>query len=154
MRTQTITLLGSACCLGLALAMPADADPVSPQLQYDAETGEVQIINPDPPVAQVVIVGGPFNTNQFNQPASSSVLLWNATNLSILFLNPQPQGPVSFGPILDAGLSEQAFNDRITAASSQGQAMDLVYVPEPTSMALLSLGGLALMRRRRAGRVV
>ncbi|MFN3165796.1 MAG: PEP-CTERM sorting domain-containing protein [Phycisphaeraceae bacterium] len=118
-------------------------------MQYNADTGELQIIDPDPAVAQVVLVGGPFQPGQFQQPPSTSVLLVNSSNLSILFLNPQPAGPVSFGPFLPAGLDQQQFEGRITAATSQGRAMTLAYVPEPASVSLLALGATALMRRRR-----
>lgn len=136
--------------LGLFASVAARAEVVlSPELQYFPDTGELQIANPDPAVAQVVITGGPFLTGQFNQPPSTGILLVNSTNISILFLHPQPTGPVSFGPILPAGLDEQGFQGRISSASSQGNPMSLVYVPEPSSIAMLAIVGLTLIKRKR-----
>jgi len=142
-------LVCALCLMGLAVGPSARADALSPQLQYDPDTGELQILNPDPPVAQVVIQGGPFQPGQFVQPPETSILNNSSTSLSILFLNPQPAGPVSFGPYLPAGLDEQQFQARISSATSQGSPMTLVYVPEPASLSLLTLGGLAVLRRRR-----
>lgn len=135
--------------LMLALGLLPAAQAGAQDLAYFADTGEVQILNPDPPVYQIVIQGGPFIPGNYSNPPSSSVLGVTSTNISLLFLNPQPAGPVSLGDILPAGLSEPEYLDRITSATSQGTPMGLVYVPEPTSLALLGLGGLALMRRRR-----
>ena len=66
-------------------------------------------------------------------------------------------GVISLGNILPAGLSEaqfQAVADKestyVVAQSTPKQNWNLVYVPEPTSLALLSLGGLLVARRRRS----
>ena len=63
-------------------------------------------------------------------------------------------GSVSFGNVAQAGLSEEfMLSDLTVVGSLQGGGalgdVDLIYVPEPSSIALLVLGSLAIVARRR-----
>lgn len=65
-------------------------------------------------------------------------------------------GTYHMGNVLPPSMSEDAFFNLFDKHSSyvvglgiQKQNFDLIYVPEPSSLALISLAGLALVRRRR-----
>lgn len=140
-----IFLLSAGGYSGSAFGQSTDAD-----LRYFADTGEIKIYNPDPAVAQVVLTGGPFLTDHFVSPPSTSSIGLTETSISILFIHPQPDGPVSLGALLAPDLSQQDFLSRFESATSNSAPMTLSYVPEPTSLSLaVGLGWLLMPRRRR-----
>ena len=65
-------------------------------------------------------------------------------------------GTADLGNVLVAGLDQAALEALLTNAVYTGQlgsgqqVLDLVVVPEPSSLALLGLGGLMALRRRRS----
>lgn len=67
-----------------------------------------------------------------------------------------PPGVYNIGNVLPANLTEQEFNnlfDRsavyVPRIDDRGEVFDFVYVPEPTALAVMSIGGLMAFRRRK-----
>ena len=75
---------------------------------------------------------------------------WNVLEVDYTIVNPLLLGDVNGDLVVD-GLDIQPFVDIITGAggASASQLSELTTVPEPTTMALLGLCGLALVKRRR-----
>ena len=67
-------------------------------------------------------------------------------------------GSISFGNVAQSGLSKEFVLDDLTVVGSLAGGgdlgeVDLIYVPEPTSLVLLVLGAFALLARRRVPNV-
>ena len=89
-----------------------------------------------------------------NGTASSTPRVLGESNQSY---NGPLSGTFSLGFVLPTGLTEAEFAavaDKeatyVTDLGQPKQEWQLVYVPEPTSLALISLGGLLVARRRRS----
>ena len=128
-----------------------------PSIVYNAETGEVGVdapagtdltsINIDS--AAGVFTGNPADNlgGSFDNDADNNV--FKATFGSSF-------GSLSFGNVAQAGLSEDFVAGDLTVVGSLAGGgdlgeVDLIYVPEPTTMLLLGLGlvGAFVMRRRK-----
>lgn len=89
---------------------------------------------------------------------SSSVQLFDAMNISTYQAGYTiPPGSYNIGNVLQKDLTEEQYlnlfdkaNDYIVVAGTgSAKKFNLVYAPEPTSLAMLSAAGLTLVRRRR-----
>lgn len=157
--------------LGLAIALLASPGAEAQyQLIFDPSTGSLTIDTSGDPLITYVILGDtnalpggflqenhtqiPGNPNAFDfisdddELSDSNLSIWNGL------------GPTSLGNVLPIGLSQADFEAFITEANyvaefgtSAGPAskfnFNIVYVPEPTSLVLLALGGALLAKRRR-----
>lgn len=94
--------------------------------------------------------------------ADSLVYFYDNTTKNILSFNPTAATPASTlqnvltGPQLTAGPEGgtgvtyfSTFNNQIAWSNVSGTGVGLYSIPEPASMALLGVGGVALLRRRR-----
>lgn len=159
--------------LAAVSAVPAKALPF--KLIYNENNGNLTIDTIDPfmPLRAVRLVSPsnqllPGNLNHFlpNQsPVPPSTEFLNilspfpATPADAVVIDPATVPNINgtlwnVGNLLPPGLTEQQFNDALLFASANpiditpNPQMIRVHVPEPGSVALLGIGGLALMRRR------
>ena len=63
-------------------------------------------------------------------------------------------GSITFGNVLPAGLGEAEVTSDLSAVGSLAgggdlEAVDLVYIPEPTTLVLLAFGVISIVSRRR-----
>lgn len=109
------------------------------------------------PINRAIIEGTEFILGDH----SSSPLVIGATNVGAnepFFGFLKPEMPLGF--VLPAGLTEEEFQTAlipirtdespkyVTSLGRPKQNFNLVYAPEPTSLALMGIGGLLLSRRR------
>jgi hypothetical protein len=137
-----------------ALSGPGTPGDAQTSLVYDAGTGELSVdspadrnltsINIDSASGAFVGEKPPALDGSFDNFAAGNI--FKATFGSEF-------GAVSFGNVLPAGLAEQAEIDDLTAVGSLAGGgdlgdVDLVYIPEPSSILLLLLGMFGLLTRR------
>ncbi|MEM9420382.1 MAG: PEP-CTERM sorting domain-containing protein [Planctomycetota bacterium] len=130
---------------------------------YDRETGELTFDILAPGTVQIVGLTsvGNFDTNAtpgsltlFNGAVSTTDahLQFDEDTIAYFFgaNNFYDAGSFEIGAVLATGLTENDLNFEYTDASGATVSGQVIVVPEPGSLALLGLGGLALIRRRRA----
>ena len=133
---------------------------------FDSVTGELlqTFLNPTPAndehfgqsvaaIGNIVLVGAP--EDNAGAPGAGAAYLFNATTGELLqtILNPSPEDGDMFGYVVSA------FGDNILVgtphANIGGTNAGVVYlfeaIPEPATLGLLLVGGLAVLRRRRLG---
>ncbi len=168
--TRSLPAAGLATVLLAALAPFAHAGPVVPgdgipDAVYDPATGDLTLV-PDAKLIGYDFLTDPATTGGFINPQSAKVpfqtpFITRTSNE----VGWQDISGGSFteafdvGPILPTGLSEAGltafFGDAAiySAGFGDGGNFNLALaapVPEPAGLGLLGLGGLALLRRRRA----
>lgn len=147
-RTPLFSLFAAALLAG-PITASAQVDDGVADLFYDPATGAVSI---ERVYAGFFfnLSGGPFRTEAF-VPTDVLVPLINSSDfLSGLVYRDGPEPTVPIGNVLDPGLDLAGVQAVISPFSTiNGQPINPIVIPEPTSLSLLALGGLAVMRRRR-----
>ena len=151
--------LGLASSTGSAWAtlMPGGVEgDIRTSIVYDAGSGELGVDAPmNADLASILIdsqagilTGGPAENLEGPFDLHSDSKLFKMDDAGF--------GSLSFGAVAPPGLSEALVladlevNATLLGGGKTG-SVDLVYVPEPTTLALLVLGSHAMSRRRRGG---
>lgn len=166
------SLISTAAALGFAVSAFAGGVPT---LIYDFQTGEVSITPQGQNILSFNLQSNGAFTGGFDQSElipdtaniasalvdnTDSAVGWVSalTAANIGYSGATASDPASIGVILQAGLQQQDLDATLTAQNwagpggASGEFMtSVINVPEPGSLALLGLGGVALLRRRRQG---
>ncbi|MEM9420381.1 MAG: PEP-CTERM sorting domain-containing protein [Planctomycetota bacterium] len=155
MMIRTLIAAIPACAIAASASANASAT-------YDRETGDLTFNILAPNAVQIVGLTsvGNFDTNAtpgsltlFNGAVSTTDahLQFNEDTIAYFFgaNNFYDAGSFEIGPVLATGLTQNDLNFEYTNANGATVSGDVSIVPEPGSFALLGLGGLALLRRRR-----
>jgi len=138
---------------GSAAAVSADADPGQIDLIVDIETGEVLLDGNAAQASgiQVFSPSGSLLAADMTPALLQFVISTNATTYAEgAFANVGVNGLVSLGVLFDLAKGVQDLTFEYTALGQQTATGRVVYIPEPASLVLLGLGGLLVLRRRRA----
>jgi hypothetical protein len=158
-----IAALGSGAYLtGPYAAVSAGGESGDGQtsIGYDAGTGELFV---DPPEG--------VELTSINVDSASGIFTGSpAENLGGSFDNDADQnifkatfggsfGALSFGQVAPAGLSEEFLRGDLSVVGSLAGGgdlgpVDLIYIPEPSAVVLLALGGLGLLAARGRGQTI
>ena len=157
---QSLVASASVAAVGLALNPDLIYDPDSGEVFIDADGAVILSFNLQSDGAfNAVFTQDELNDDTLNvtglQDNTESAIGWvSALVAANLGYSGVENDPAFIGAILDANLSladlEGLFtNNQWAGPNGTTGVFDLVVVPEPTSVALLGLGGVALLRRRR-----
>ena len=150
-----------ACLLVACFAAnAAEAQPY--EVVYDPATGELTLVTYGPMINFVIESSTVFFLNPgagFNLLGGTPVYVANTISGSNPFAA-LPAGSYSLGQQFEPGLSEQQFLEAVTPFSASGNLyttglgepkmpFTMVYLPEPSSLAMLGLGALLVVRWRR-----
>jgi hypothetical protein len=121
---------------------------------YDAATGTVTLESDIGDINSLSITSdaGLLIGANVNVPAGAAAAPNDANTVGWISFGPTAGDGYVVGDVLAAGLDEATLLGDLTIewnASGAAGTGDLIYVPEPATMSLLGLGGLALLRRRR-----
>jgi len=134
-------------------AVSADADPGQIDLIVDLATGEVLLDGNAAQASgiQVFSPSGSLLAADMTPALLQFVISTNATTYAEgAFANVGVNGLVSLGTLFDLAKGVQDLTFEYTALGQATQTGRVIFIPEPASMALLGLGGLLMLRRRRA----
>lgn len=128
-------------------------DPASGNLSLDAAGKELTAL-------EVKSVGANFSNHAGSHPLMLNGLFDIYTPAKLFVLKPAPNqfGDTNFGNILPTGMTKDQIGADLTASGALYPSgglgtVDLMYVPEPSSLYLLAIGSMSLLRARRPRRV-
>ncbi|XAL98913.1 PEP-CTERM sorting domain-containing protein [Phycisphaeraceae bacterium D3-23] len=150
---RTLLVALPACAIAAAAsagdAAVATYDATTGDLIFDIN-GQVQLIGvesignvrPGEAAGSLTLFGGAVNADATQFDENSIAYFFGANQFF-------DTGRFEIGPVLATGLGESDITFEYAGADGQSVAGQVIVVPEPGSLALLGLGGLALLRRRR-----